>query len=227
MSDYIILTKEEKDILSTFKYLNINNNYFGINTYDDEFSEFVADVIAQLDGEKWNYGATKFVIIPAQCKYVIKVPFRGEWGYDNETDQSIFNDFVNEDYCCIEADIYDQIANRDISMMFAATSFYATTKSGMPLYIQEKIKETYDDCDHENHRSSRNSFEKAKELVKYSSFPADWIGVAIDYYGEAVVKHFLDYAETELSDMHSANFGYRFDGSPVVHDYSGYYENEW
>ena len=53
--------------------------------------------------------------------------------------------------------------------------------------------------------------------------PIEWTAMALEYYGEEVVKKLFNFIEKEgIDDLHWGNVGIRKDGSPVLLDYSGF-----
>ena len=76
-----------------------------------------------------------------------------------------------------------------------------------------------------------NDYDKASEICKeraslWKYFPLNWLAAAIDYYGFELVENFINFCdENNIRDWHSANYGWREDGSPVVIDWGGYLDD--
>ena len=102
--------------------------------------------------------------------------------------------------------------------------------SGTPVYTQEKIIGVYCDCTNSKHKYSEKSYSRAKERASskedsplWRYFCLDWLAAAIDWYGEDYMNKFFEFCdEYMIRDWHTANYGWREDGSPVVIDWGGY-----
>ena len=218
------VTREDKE-----RYLNTDvPEYFGENYDDDSYLNKTLEAVAnQYKNCDHFWGCTKFVVVDVNnMDYVIKIPFNGYYDYNSETEEDDWFDFNVYDYCAKEEEIYGEIENEDFACMFAETAAIGRTKSGKVIYAQERAESAY--VDSEKKESSKDSTDKIKELrakgLAYG-FQSDWLAVAIDWYGEQIVTNFLKYADNNIYDTHENNYGYRFDGSPVIFDYSGYSEN--
>lgn len=202
--------------------LNIPDTFGSFDGYD--ISPEMEDVMDQLESDVSTvWGATKFVII--FDKEVVKIPFNGMYDYEGDE----FTPFIYNDYCAIEADLYDKAEDAGIEYFFAKTEYAGMTVSRTPYYISEKVYEW--DSNEKNNRSrkpSEKSIEKAEEFYSNkNSIWIDnyWIALAYEYYGEKAVKKFVDFVEdNEISDFHGGNLGIREDGSPCILDYSSYLE---
>jgi len=198
----------------------------------------IDDVIDQLsDNEEFAWGCTKFVIIPSKTDFVIKIPFDGQYVWNYEEQELDYEEFRNHDYCAIEEDEYERARMAGFGCFYARVWKIGNLSSGKPIYAQEKIKTTVANADWDP-QSCENNYEDSytetadrlssdtyDKMGKHVAFSRYWVAEAIKYYGEELVKEFLIWSITNLSDMHRNNYGYRFDGSPVIHDYSGFYED--
>lgn len=132
------------------------------------------------------------------------------------------------DYCGLELEYYTQIMEYGFAKFYAETAFLGTTQNGFPCYIQEWC-ESYDDSDADTSSSerSRSHVQELKTNDNYRSyFYDDWVALAVERYGEELVDAFLlkflrEHSEY-VGDMHSGNFGFRADGSPVIIDFSDF-----
>ena len=132
------------------------------------------------------------------------------------------------DYCGLEVEYYTQIAEYGFAKFYAETAFLGTTQNGFPCYIQEWC-ESYDDSDADTSSSehSRSHVQELKTNTSYRSYFYDeWVALAVERYGEELVDSFLLNFLREhneyVGDMHSGNFGFRADGSPVIIDFSDF-----
>jgi len=203
---------------------------FGADDNGDETAamQFVIDQLYDIKTSVvYHYGASQFVIEDPSDEVVYKIPFNGEFWYNNddeeETDEDSWHWFNRVNYCELTEEIYDNAVDKGIEKIFAKIERVGTTVSGKPFYAQERIEVAYEDD--ETERTHSRDSEKEYENLPYfrNRFPADWLLCAIDYYGIDFIKKFLPFAY-DLSDLHRGNIGYRFDGSPVIFDYCGYYE---
>lgn len=133
-------------------------------------------------------------------------------------------------YCESELSRYEKAEENGFEMFLAKTEYFGETKKGYPLYLQEKIP----NIGYSTEEISQKSKDQAKKINTpenpehtwdvTSFFPNLWIAAGIEHYGEEITKRFLTYAHEEGldRDMHSSNYGYRADGSPVIIDFSGY-----
>lgn len=174
------------------------------------------------------YGASKFIIFINDDE-VVKIPFTGSYsyGWDEETeevnrDEIIFDSFNTEDYCAIEAKIYSDAVAAGVDYFFASTKFVGNTfVDKTPIYISERVI-CFDEMNMEERSYSRDSYLKAGRMC--GRCPVEWTAMAIEFYGEKAVQKLFDFIEAEdIDDLHWGNVGIRkFDGSPVLLDYSGF-----
>jgi len=205
---------------------------FGSDEYN-EATPAIKAVMEQLplDEVYVDWGATQFVIINHEADRVAKIPFSGEF-IDCENDEREWQEFspYNTNYSYLTYELYQQAKNWEIIDLFAETEFFGTTKNGVEIYLQEKVKSYYDG--NSRSHSSEASKKKYRELIngKFSSaqslFPEDWLTAVIEWYGIDLTKDFLLFCEeNNLDDFHTGNIGWREDGTPCVLDWAGF--NEW
>lgn len=183
-------------------------------------------------------GITKAVIIFDNLPYVIKIPFNGTWDYDydydEENDEWVERDaiftyfncaraFDTSDYCWNELDKIVMAYKRGYGCFFPKTAVIFA--NGQRFYIQEKVQVA---CERRfTPTTSKDSRDKAASLTgEYRICNEDWRAAAIESYGEAILISFVNWNDAGmlgyLDDMHNANYGYRFDGTPVMFDVSGF-----
>lgn len=159
-------------------------------------------------------------------------PFSIEW----ETNEG-FSEFSGADvednwnYCKVEAEYYQIAKDAGCEKFFARTEFLGLTANNYPVYIQELCipsDECGDDVEKKYNSCSQHSKTKAKEIREQTRdyFGRYWSTLAVEVYGEELFETFLKYFAKEHSemfgDMHSGNYGYRADGTPVIFDFSDY-----
>lgn len=188
----------------------------------------------------WNYGCSKLVFKPPNASYVIKTPLTGYYSDDKEY---IYSDFTGakgskpNDYCNAELELYQSIkeTHSDILCFFAETAYIGCNKQGKPFYAQEKVIPAFYYEDDDNEELLLRPSEASKVFVAdrirhndkdYNNFDAQWLALALDYYGDQKLKNLFNYlaSNKDLSnDLHTQNYGYRVsDGSPCILDFSGF-----
>ena len=214
---------------------------FGCDQNCEFDSRDLYDQLARLNMGSFHIenGITKAVIIFDSLPYVIKIPFNGMWNceydYDEETDEYIECDayFIYfsharaldiSDYCWNELD--KVIMAHDCGYgCFLPDTAVVYENNGQRFYIQEKVRPV---CEHSfTPTTSKDSRDRAASLTdEYRICNEDWRAAAIESYGEAILVSFIDWNDAGalgyLDDMHSGNYGYRFDGTPVLFDVSGF-----
>ena len=206
---------------------------FGCDECNDitESMDEVIDAL-DLDSEEYNYGATKFVIY-LNNKEVIKIPFNGEWFYqypDDNLEEGWFFDpfqYHKGNYCDKEMELYAEAEEFGIEQIFSNIEFVGMSKNDIPIYKSERVHLF---CYDENEKqSSKEAMESVRmmnaEVNRVSSyFNVNWLGNAIDYYGEEFIRKVLKFIDKHgLSDFHGGNLAYRDNGAPVIIDYAGFY----
>ena len=142
-------------------------NCFGENDahiFRDELDLAFCDNKKTIDFEwKWDFGVSKFCIIPCHENWVLKIPFNAiyeecertvkltdEDGEEYEDYESFDEPYPIEgansvyevakwDYCAAEAAAYDHATDLGIEKYFAETKFLGYV-AGYPVYIQEKAE---------------------------------------------------------------------------------------
>ena len=233
----------EKDILTARKIAQSIKvpHEFGREEYDgyfdlEPFYEQVEDLTKDYGDCYLHYGISKLVFIFDNLPFVIKVPFNGYWySYedpDTRQEERYFEPFECEcndsygDYCAIETEVIQDAQHFGFGAIMA-DEMCIGDYNFHPFYIQEKVKSARVEIPR---TPSEDSLKKAKELDNLYQICADvWRALAIESYGEIFWKRFIEWADTHatgiLEDMHSGNYGYRYDGTPVMFDVSGFNED--
>lgn len=182
------------------------------------------------------HGVSKMAIIIPGCSLVIKIPFNGQWRYEEryneetkeyEKGEECFEPFYEyEDYCALEESVYQNAEAAGFEQYLAKTSFYKTIKNCY-VYVQEKVFGMYSD---KATTPTDDSRKKIKDRCGDYLGTSDWSACFIDFFGEDAFEKFYNYCvygddEHDMciaDDLHSGNIGFRADGSPVILDYSGW-----
>ena len=182
------------------------------------------------------HGVSKMAIIIPGCSLVIKIPFNGQWKYEErynketgeyEEGEEYFEPFYEyEDYCALEESVYKNAEAAGFDQYLAKTSFYKAIKNCY-VYVQEKVFGLYSDKASTPTDDSRRKIKARRDGYIGTS---DWSACFIDFFGEDAFEKFYNYCvygddEHEMcidDDLHAGNIGFRADGSPVILDYSGW-----
>ena len=219
-----------------------------INVKDDIFSDeigegdcpYLNDAIWLSDDElikKYNSyeietGATKCVVIPYGCPYVIKMPIKGtryeEYGeediFSDEIGEIIYREYCNSNseprwnYCEAEALNYELAEEYGVEEFFAKTFYWKMTMWDYPLYLQEKVQPRRDG--RPSARSSTLACDYYNENIIEDEL---WLAFFIDWYGIDNLDKLMNFLAKEgVNDLCDRNLGYRESGAPVIFDYSSY-----
>lgn len=218
-----------EDNLAKYKNLRCNSIDFLSDADDAEYSEGFSYIYEQVD-EEIRTGVSKVVIIPHDSSYVLKIPYRGARDEEKSWDFHYAGNKIRDwDYCETEAEIYDAFKAEGLECFLAKTVRYGKDATGYPLYIQEKCITSYDYEDPD----SNYTYDDTERKTFRSMFACGiavanntWNMKAIMYYGVEKYIRFMqlcmDRFPDVLSDLHSENYGYRTDGSPVLIDFSSW-----
>ena len=199
----------------------------GFDTYFIESQ--IEDVV---DGDFFvTNGITKLVIEVEALPFVIKIPFNGQceymWIDENHCDDGTWHSFYHAggaskwEYCEAEFEYTAAIQNEGYGM-FVPDMMYLCNVSGYSVYVQEKVLPR---CENRHvYGATDASMEKAKDCENY--FDLEWSARAIDIYGVDTFVEFCEWADNKfplmMEDMHTGNYGYRYNGDPVLLDLSGF-----
>ena len=207
-------------------------------TGDYDFS-FIEDQIYKIVGHdvffEVSCGISKEVIIFDSLHFVIKIPYNGRFVGENEERYFMPYAMASEDegyewdYCYDECKRIDRIREGGFGCFMPHTE-YLCTVCDRDIYIQEKVIPLSDDCCAHSYIDSDISVNPSNESMvtarNYIEFNTTWAAVVIDLYGEDYLKEFIDYLSkyscSTLRDMHEGNYGFDFNGVPVIFDVSGY-----
>lgn len=187
------------------------------------------DIIAHNFNGYLASGVTKLVIVLSSLNYVIKIPYSGEWSVNYDDDELIFTPFEyandlaefdihnsNWDYCENEVTKYNIAKEHGFADFFPETVYV-----GNGVYAQEKCME----IDEEEYTPSESSRALCRTNWKhFRGIDADWVALAIDWYGFDRVMKFFDFIDEYRmnEDLHRGNIGFRMNGAPIILDFSGY-----
>lgn len=205
------------------------DGYFYTDTIEDQ----LIDCGYKSDDFNISYGISKAVIIFKDLSFVIKIPFHGKWydAWDSEYEE-YYSDFDRfecanstngDDYCEAEVNAIDLMIHFGFEEI-VAYEICLGEFNGTVFYIQEKVKDSHTS---NHYKPSEDSLTRAREIgIDYEYCDADWRACVIELYGETYWTSFVNWAINGhnyiLNDMHSGNYGYDYEGKPVLFDVSGY-----
>ena len=209
---------------------NINDIIPYVKNYNfgDFFTENEEDfLISAIDCENtsnfdWDDGASKLVIIPENCDYVIKIPFNGSY----DSFEGCYTEF-SQNYCETEIDLYEKIISENpVFAQFFLPLIKVEEFKKYNIYIQEKCH-SYIDTDEKERQSSysKESLTRAFEFQKHP-LPLDWIAAVFENLkDETLFEEFIHVLEKYdiTQDLHRGNIGY-YKNKPIILDYAGFYE---
>lgn len=186
-------------------------------------------------------GISRFVIIPNDKNYVIKLPITGiyEEVFSNEDENE--NEDEEEEYktrviakaneecddpSADEISIYKFASKLEKQILLQ--TIYVGDYNGIPVYVQQKITETLGHSDHDNDDISEDSRKIIRDTIRKATngewcstpCPEMFVLDIINFYGIKKAQAMLKFLYT-LDDLHSNNVGY-IANRPVVVDYGGF-----
>ena len=223
-----------EDNLAKYKNLRCDSiDFLSDADGDAECSEGFSYIYSQVD-EEIRTGVSKVVIIPHDSSYVLKIPYRGAREGEESWDfHYAGNEIRDWDYCETEAEIYDAFKDEGLECFLAKTVRYGKDATGYPLYLQEKCITSYDyECTIPNYVYDYSHDKTEREVLRsiltcgLAVSNNIWNMKAIMYYGVEKYIRFMQFCMDRfpdvLNDLHSENYGYRTDGSPVLIDFSSW-----
>lgn len=222
---------KSRDILNILKNLNIDKDIKG---RDKNMQKKVLKLLSQEKIEvDLNKGISKFVIIPENEQYVIKIPYSTSYYADFKKYRNANSDQrFCWDYCFTDMITYRSAVQEGVEAFFCKTRLIGLVK-GYPIYVQEKIV-TYDYLYGED-RYEENQFKKGSlYLSQYIENQSEdsivdinlmWLADAIDFYGNKKVNKLLNFInKNNIGDLHTENIGYTYESRPVIIDYSDFHD---
>lgn len=152
VSTDLIITKDDMKIIT-----DIVTNFFEENGIESwEGFCYGDDFDGAADGYEIRTGASKVVLLPDGARYVIKIPYYGQLDdydgtsipYNGAYVSNIEIDNTN-DYCELEAAIYDEAVEWDLQDFFVPTTWVCDIEH-IPIYVQPRIQSIYRKAAEEN-----------------------------------------------------------------------------
>ena len=188
---------------------------------------------------RYEYGASKLVIIPLYKDYVIKIPFGGAYNTYND-EITVFegagyyleqiNISRDWDYCETEMLIYNHAKKYNLEKYFAETILIGKVDNDYPIYVQEKcitLNEYYETGQKEYSQEQKEKFSKklSKSNIDKYTLPIEWCIEFCKEYSIQELKKLIDYLNKEVcvSDFHTGNLGRKIKSYKLVLiDYSDF-----
>lgn len=188
------------------------------------FSDWVRDFGNPLSSCEIASGMTKYVIIPDDLNWVIKLPIQVKpKQYRREEFLTKFNAY---DYCDLETRNFAYAEEKGVNVFFAESYFLSLYK-GIRIYIQRKAK-----CDEQEFDDRLKKY--ASHYVSETCNEDVFDEVVSDYvlnmdesesleavFGDVPTELYDLIEERNVNDLHCGNYGF-INEKPVIIDYSGY-----
>jgi len=208
---------------------------------EQEVDYFINNINKTYDDFTFETGATKCVIVPYHCDYVIKIPFNGIVSTCSNCDMYSSNSTIctawdcpvrefdmaggknSNDYCAYEIEILNKISKEyPLFTNFFLPTIEVLKIDNYPIYVQPKA-EMYECNSLKVSEECLNSVKNSSRNVV--SAPIDWLGKCLeDLHGN--LKDYNDFIkmlkETKVNqDLHSGNIGL-YNNHAVIVDYGGF-----
>ena len=231
-----MLKYTNEDIKEAKTIINIVDSFLGIEDfttdgYDNDYNYcLIQDLQSYLTECSFEHGITKFVIVPNNLPFVIKVAF-DKIILDTDTY------YYNYNYCEKESKIFNRAKANGYSNFLAETRFFLKGNSGHDYYIHEKVIPA-DELEYNNKFVSSidtKFISENKTLSNYfKTFGTELFSASCcKSYGIEKTMSFIDFLNKDealkcvLEDLHTRNFGWREENyTPVIFDYTGWEESE-
>lgn len=243
----LLLEDKLNKMFDVIEEANLDYDNLYIEAMGDDDYVYALEQINIYDGVGTRFsanGLTKAVFIDKSSAYVLKMPIVGQIEYDwieyddddeddrwcdgeYDYDNPYYVDYENahsedgKNYCEDELKKYELAVEEGFGEFFPETSFFANTKSGVPIYIQERVR-PWDWWSDEN-KISNDSKSMAKNMT--TGLPCYFLAACIDFYGLERTLEFTNWLDSHkeyTSDLHSGNLGTKMNGAPVILDFSGF-----
>lgn len=188
------------------------------------FSDWIRDFGNPLSSCKIASGMTKYVIIPDDLNWVIKLPIQVK--PEQYRREEFLTKFSAYDYCDLETRNFAYAEEKGINIFFAESYFLSLYK-GIRIYIQRKAE-----CDEQEFDDRLKKY--ASHYVSESCNEDVFDEVVSDYvlnmdesesleaiFGDVPAELYNLIEERNVNDLHCRNYGF-IDEKPVIIDYSGY-----
>lgn len=199
---------------------------------DDWFEDFKWEQEADYEA----HGCSKIVLFYRELPHwVIKIPFMGCYYEDEDIYEEFTGGNINfpieqkNDYCAGEVYITQEAKKYGLEEMFAKT-YYLADFNGYPVYVSEKVVNSYWDGASRSWQDENSSREIARNIETSHRNLLDniWMNERalahfIDIYGELKTYDLLSFIkDMGISDLHDGNIGFTKDMQIKILDYSGY-----
>lgn len=168
-------------------------------------------------------GASKVVLIPDNTSYVIKIPFYGISGYDEEVCpymgavSPLIETEEPNDYCALESAIYLEAMDWGLENFFVPT-VYVGDVFGVPIYVQTRIKNI-------RHMTDKENTFKYASIKGSEEFDSDVGAQLVEFYSLEEVETLLRFLKSyRINDVDNFRNG-GYDPSYKRHvfwDYAGF-----
>lgn len=232
----MILTNEKIEFLYRFfdevfegmgECLYISDGDTGLTDLMTSLEQTVVDYSqiesGEFEGVKFDgfFGCTKAVFLFEGWDIVIKIPYNGNYCFDPDTSEPVFEDIPN--HIVIENQIYEDASDEMQEILLK--NEYLFNYNDLEIYSQVAIEET--ECERIHSALTQELLDKVQAARDSRSFgyrsPCD------NFLAAVMLQHPDTYEDIfdelcNIEDMHNNNYGYLANGMAVIHDYAGYSE---
>lgn len=188
-------------------------------------------------------GASKVVLIPRHEDYVIKMPITGIYQIKDLHDPD-FTYPEDPDYEIVRTSSYN-VLDEEMAMYddmpellktFCKPLIYIGTYHDIPIYIQEKISDTWMDVNQydNQYKICSNAIKSEARIILNSTkqftadgrereiFPIEFVEHIVKDYGKKAESLIQEVIEANIYDLNEANYGFDLMGKVCLIDYGGY-----
>ena len=208
---------------------NIVTNFFEENGIESwEGFCYGDDFDGAADGYEIRTGASKVVLLPDGAQYVIKIPYYGQLDdydgtsipYNGAWVPHIEIDNTN-DYCELEAAIYDEAVEWDLQDFFVPT-IWVCDIGHVPIYVQPRIQSIY-------RRAAKENTYKYASIKGSNEFDSDVGASLVEFYTlphiEKLLEFFKYYQINDVDNYRNGGYDIQLQRH-VFWDYAGFRDQE-
>lgn len=201
--------------------------------------------VEEIEGFELCRGATKVVIRPVNADYVIKLNITGTYLTEEECEIAglkypYIDRHSSYDTLDYENAIYEELPDELRSII--KPNIYLGEYCGISIYIQEKIKYTYQEDSYSAEIRFSEISDNKKDFIKTvltkskpagwsknsTLFPEEFVADMVSKFGEKKTEKILmQLKDSCIYDLNFYNFGYDKEGFPCLFDIGGFQEDEF
>lgn len=188
------------------------------------FSDWIRDFGNPLSSCEIASGMTKYVIIPDDLNWVIKLPIQVR--PDQYRREEFLTKFSAYDYCDLETRNFAYAEEKGVNVFFAESYFLSLYK-GIRIYIQRKAECDEQEFDDRLKKYASHYVSETYNEDVFNEVVSDYV-LSMDgsesleaIFGDVPTELYDLIEERNVNDLHCGNYGF-INEKPVIIDYSGY-----